>query len=371
VILSALRVLVVKNDQFPPEPVLATTSIPIKTRSILLSKVKNAIKRLLGTTDPIMIQIYRGYASGEHLFLKGRVLEDENLANNKNSRFFRNAIDSFKRFESDEIPNAQIELRIGDHRLACETDREGYFTIKRPWKVSPPATTEEWVPVSAELIEPTPKDDTPVTGEGELLFSPRSVSFGVITDVDDTILQTHVASRFKLKMLYTTFFKNAFQRMPMEGMVEVMQQLAKGEDDQHRNPVFYLSHSPWNIYDLIDQFLNIQEFPKGPILLRDYGLKPAGPFADHKTQSIVHILDTYPDLPFVLLGDSAEHDADFYIDIAKRFPGRIKAIYIRQTRDTKNARRIKELIEGTAHVEAVLIEESGEILQHARGVGLV
>lgn len=337
----------------------------------MLSKIKNAIKGFLGTTDPIMIQIYRGYASGERMFLKGRVLEDENLANSKNSRFFRIAIDSFKRFESDEIPNAALRLTIGDHQLECETDREGYFTVKRPWRTTPPATTEEWVPVAAELTDPTPKDDSPVTGEGEILFSPSSASFGVITDVDDTVLQTHVSSRMKLKMLYTTFFKNAFQRVPMEGMVNVMQQLSKGKGKNQTNPIFYVSHSPWNIYDLIDQFLDIQEFPKGPILLRDYGLKPAGPFSDHKTKSIVDILDTYPDLPFVLLGDSAEHDADFYIDIAERFPGRIKAIYIRQTRDTKNARRIKQLIEDTAHVDAVLVRESNEILEHARGAGLV
>lgn len=337
----------------------------------MLSNIKNAIKEFFGTTDPIMIQIYRGYASGERMFLKGRVLEDENLANSKNSRFFRNAIDSFKRFESDEIPNARIKLSIGEHQLECESDREGYFTIKRPWKTGPPATDEEWVPVSAELTDPSPKNGSTITGEGEMLFSPKSASFGVITDIDDTVLQTHVSSRFKLKMLYTTFFKNAFQRMPMEGMVEVMQQLSKGKGDNHKNPTFYLSHSPWNIYDLIDQFLDIQEFPRGPILLRDYGLKPSGPFSDHKTKSIVTILDTYPDLPFVLLGDSAEHDADFYIDIAKRFPGRIKAIYIRQTRDNKNARRIKQLIEDTAHVDAVLIRESKGILEHARGAGLV
>ena len=340
----------------------------------LVRKVGRAINRVyrkINPRDPIMVQIYRGYASGEHLYLKGRVLEDENLSNNENSRFFRNAIDTIKRFESDEIPNARIKLNIGEHQLECEADREGYFTIKRPWKTDPPATDEEWVPISAELTDPTPKEGSTITGEGEMLFSPKSASFGVITDVDDTVLQTHVSSRFKVKMLYTTFFKNAFQRMPMEGMVEVLQQLSKGAEDNHKNPTFYLSHSPWNIYDLIDQFLDIQEFPKGPILLRDYGLKPSGPFSDHKTKSIVTILDTYPDLPFVLLGDSAEHDADFYIDIAKRFPGRIKAIYIRQTRDTKNARRIKQLVEDTAHVDAVLIKESGQILQHARGVGLI
>jgi len=55
-----------------------------------------------------------------------------------------------------------------------------------------------------------------------------------------------------------------------------------------------------------------------------------------------------------LLGDSADHDADFYIEVAKIFPKQIKAIYIRQTRNTKNARRIKKLIQKNTEVPAIL-----------------
>jgi phosphatidate phosphatase APP1 len=76
-------------------------------------------------------------------------------------------------------------------------------------------------------------------------------------------------------------------------------------------------------------------------------------------------LKTYPQLPFIMIGDAAEEDADIYIDIAKEFSDRVEAIYIRRTRDAENARRIKNLIENSAHVNAALIHSSDEIKQHA------
>ena len=36
-----------------------------------------------------------------------------------------------------------------------------------------------------------------------------------------------------------------------------------------RNPLFYVSSSPWNVYDVITQFLELQGIPHGPVMLRD------------------------------------------------------------------------------------------------------
>jgi len=225
--------------------------------------------------------------------------------------------------------------------------------------------------VKVELLHPTRVDNTKIWQNGEVLLPSENADYGVITDMDDTVLQTHVTSLFRLKMLYTTFLKSASQRLPMEGMVKLFKAFVLGKDGKRENPIFYLSHSPWNIYDLLEEFLQLQKFPKGPILLRDYGLNPSGEHAHHKITSIAHILKMYPHLPFVLLGDSADEDADFYLEVAKEFPDRISAIYIRQTRNTKNARRIKELIENTTHVNAVLIHSADEINKHALEHGLL
>jgi hypothetical protein len=41
------------------------------------------------------------------------------------------------------------------------------------------------------------------------------------------------------------------------------------------------------------------------------------------------LLRTYPELPFLLIGDSGERDLDLYLAAARAHPGRIPAILIR------------------------------------------
>jgi len=321
--------------------------------------------------DPLIILPYRGYANSKRIYMKGRVLEDENIFKGKTDSQIENIINSFKRFETDEIPNADVRITCADQSFECQTDEEGYFVLDKKWKAPAKKTTNNWLNVKVELLYPTKKNNKKITAKGEIYLPSKNADYGIITDIDDTILQTHVTSLFKLRMLYATMFKNAHQRLPMEGMVKLFRTFVQGGNGKRENPIFYLSHSPWNIYDLLVEFLGIQKFPKGPLLLRDFGLIPSGEYSNHKTSSIAHILKTYPKLPFVLLGDSAEKDADFYIEVAKKFPKQIKAIYIRQTRNTKNARRIKKLIQKNTDVPAILIHSSNDIQDHGLENGIL
>ncbi len=320
--------------------------------------------------DDLFIFPYRGYGNEESFFIKGRVLENENLFDGKSESQIRNIIDSLKRFETDELPDAKIKMNIEDQELESLTDHEGYFIFEDNWDKKRSAG-EQWIETEFALPNYLNQEGQIIKGEGEIYLPSKEADFGIVTDIDDTVLQTHVTSRFKLKMLYATFAKNAKQRLPMEGIVELFQALIRGGDGQRINPIFYVSSSPWNIYDLLEEFMEVQGLPKGPILLRDYGLDPSGAFKHHKMETISRILKTYPNLPFIMLGDTAHNDADFYIELAKQFPDQIRAIYIRQTRETKNARRIARLIEETSHVDAVLIHRSEEMFVHARKNGLL
>lgn len=101
----------------------------------------------------------------------------------------------------------------------------------------------------------------------------------------------------------------------MEGMVDLFSKFVKGGNGKRINPIFYVSNSPWNIYDLLTKFLDIQNLPEGPVLLRDYGLEYIRKRANsrgHKLDTISDILRTYPELPFIMLGDTASKDADYY-----------------------------------------------------------
>ncbi len=336
-----------------------------------LSKGINRLVESFDNEDPLIIIVYRGYANSTRIYLKGRVLEDENIFKGKTDSQIQNIINSFKRFETDEIPNADVRITCAKQLFECQADEEGYFVLDSKWKAPEKKSANNWLEVKVELLSPTKTNNEKVTARGQMYLPSKNADYGIITDIDDTILQTHVTSLFKLRMLYATVFKNAHERLPMEGMVNLFTNFVKGGNGRRENPIFYISHSPWNIYDLLEEFLRIQKFPKGPLLLRDYGIIPSADFSNHKISSIEHILKTYPELPFILLGDSAEKDADFYIEVAKKFPNQIKAIYIRQTRNTKNARRIKKLIQENTDVQAILIQSSVEIHDHGLENGIL
>ena len=160
--------------------------------------------------------------------------------------------------------------------------------------------------------------------------------------------------------------------MPFEGTTELYRALVAGPGGRARNPVFYVSKSPWNLYDVLVEFLDRQELPRGPLLLRDMGLYSEAPL-DHKTSAIEKILATFQTLPFVLIGDSGERDPDIYLQLAARFPGRIRAIYIRDVGSGSLRRRqIDALVEDARRrgTEMVLVTHAREALAHARARGL-
>lgn len=324
------------------------------------------------SSDPIKIEPYHGYASGNRIFLTGRVLEDDNILVGKSYEELKRIIYSFKRFETDELPGVRVQIRIGEHTYERRTDEEGYFTldIVKPEELL--ITHGKWLDGYAELPDLI-GENGPICAEFKLMVPPENALFGVISDIDDTLLQTHVTSLFQLKMMFVTLFKEAGERLAMEGMVELYQEMAKVKGVS-ANPFFYVSNSPWNIYPQLREFLSINKLPSGPLLLRDIGLPPADlpkEYRGHKIETISRILDTYPEMKFVLFGDTGSKDADVYLTLAKEFSGQIKTIYIRHLKDTQNARRVAVLIREQTHVDVLLIQSTADIVADAREKGYV
>ncbi len=83
------------------------------------------------------------------------------------------------------------------------------------------------------------------------------------------------------------------------------------------------------------------------------------------------ILKTYPEMSFILIGDSGEHDADIYIELAESFPERIKAIYLRSVKHKKKMLRIKGLFSNYDITPALLVEDSKEAIKHAKSHGFI
>ena len=323
----------------------------------------------IGATYPLQIVTYRSYGTLDRLYVKGRLLEDKGIkkATSKDNLLER-VFAMYKRFETNEVPGATLALELQGKKYEVSTDEEGYFIINL--QPSAPLKWEDmWHEVEIEVVEARVKFEKPVKGVAEVLVPPADAEYGIISDIDDTIVKTGATNL--LAMSRNTFLHNAHTRLPFAGVAEFYKSLQLGRNGKRNNPFFYVSSSPWNLYDLLIDFMDLNQIPEGPLLLRDFGLDKnkagSSDHMGHKFHEIQNILTTYPHLNFVLIGDSGQEDPSIYREVVKRFPGRILAIYIRDVQLADRERIAvdisKELRE--EKVELVIVDNTVEAAKHA------
>ena len=289
------------------------------------SRGANALERLVDR-DPFHVVAYRGYAGSGRVLVLGRVLQNEGLAlaDPAHSKI-RNLLAAVKRLESDPLPHARVRASWSGGTRELVADNEGFI---REWLEIKCGERPGWGSIRLELVHPGHRSsvvDVP------FLVPPGSAPFGVISDMDDTVLQSHVTDF--IRAAQTVLLENARTRLPFPGVAAFYRALAEGGSGAAGNPVFYVSSSPWNLYDVIAEFLDAQGIPAGPLLLRDWDLGPSMlRNAAYKTGVIREILSTYPSMPFILVGDSAQEDPEIYAEIVATNPGRILAVYIRNVK---------------------------------------
>ena len=334
-----------------------------------LDVVAGKLRIRLNSDKPLQIVMYRSYGTRHRLYVMGRVLKDKKILRSvKESSTWSNIVSMYKRFESDEVAGAKLKVTFGRQDHFVITDNEGYFKVNLATE-KPLVWTDMWHEVSIELVEaPYYRYEPGLKATAAVLVPPADAEYGIISDIDDTIVKTDATNL--LAMSRNTFLHNAHSRLPFAGVAEFYKSLQLGRNGKRNNPFFYVSSSPWNLYDLLVDFLDINEIPEGPLLLRDFGLdknKESGDPMGHKFKEITNILLTYPELNFVLIGDSGQEDPKIYQEIVKRFPGRILAIYIR---DVQLADREKIAVDiskslFTDKVEMVIVDNTIEAAEHA------
>lgn len=293
--------------------------------------VRRNIKRRLGILAPLRIAMYGGYGTAQEMRILGRVLEErEGAAPSVEDGPLSNFLRSFRQFESDEVANVELEIQVLSapnprdlerDTARVVTDEDGYFLLRHRF-----ATPVEpgWLPVSARVTAAPYPVSAPPTAECQVLIPSPHARFGVISDIDDTILQTYVQNR--ARMLYLTLAYNPLTRLSFDGTVELYRGLRERGQGA---PFFYVSKSMWNLFPLLESFIAHQRLPRGPLILRQVGLFRPRPSVPHKANVIAELLELYPHLPFLLIGDSGERDLELYLECARAHPGRVPAILIR------------------------------------------
>lgn len=327
------------------------------------------LRRRRRHAGPIQVIAYRGMGDASELRLGGRVLEDRGIlpADDSQTRW-RNLRDNWRRFGTRELAGVRVRADF-QGRPAAEalTDEEGYFQLR--FAPGAPLDGAPWQIVRLELPE------LGVRATGEVLVPPPSARFAVVSDVDDTVMETYATDL--LKMLSLTFLRNARTRLPFEGVVELYRALVAGASGGDENPIFYVSSSPWNLYDFLVEFMAYNGLPAGPLRLTDYGIdrEKLGKqsHAAHKLAEIAAIAGAYPHLPLVLLGDSGQYDPEIYLAAARAHPGRVAAIYIRHVSHERRAGQVEALADQAAAlgVPLLLAADSSTVAADARRRGLI
>jgi phosphatidate phosphatase APP1 len=340
-----------------------------------LRGAKRSFDRRIGKTEHPQIMPYRGFGNATRALVMGRALRDPGLTEAAvTDSWARNLVNSYKRIETDELAGARIRATLGAISEELVTDNEGFFRATLPLSTPPAPDAGHWHEVRLELIDPIVEGGQPAAN-AQTLIPPVDAEFGIISDLDDTVIQTGATN--VLRMVRATLLGNARTRIPFAGVAAFYAALQRGGTGTGFNPVFYVSSSPWNLYDVLEQFLALQNIPSGPTLLRDWGMSldriPFG-HAEHKISSIRTILDMYPGMRFILIGDSGQEDPEIYREVVREYPGRVLCAYIRDV--TPRGPRAAALPSVVKEVEAagsnmIVAADTIVVARHAAGAGWI
>ena len=288
---------------------------------------------------------YRGYGSPEGLVLRGRVLGAlRRTAPDPEHSRWRNLRQMVSLFLTDEVADVRVVAPgCGSEALS---DEEGYVRLTVPG-----TGAEGWQDVAVEIA-----DDPESRVQFRALVPLASARCGIISDIDDTLMETGAYSL--VRNLWTTFTGSALTRRIFPDAVALMDALS----DRGRNPVYYVSSSPWNLHHFLTRVFDRAGLPAGPMFLRDLGVGRdkfiTGTHGDHKGEAIDRILAATPDLPFILIGDTGQHDAEVYLEACRRHGPRIRAVILREPRPGADAK---------SRAAMAAIEREGVVLAHGAG----
>ncbi|MBB6328801.1 phosphatidate phosphatase APP1 [Algoriphagus iocasae] len=322
----------------------------------------------LGLVKSILIVPFEGFGNEREILLVGRVIRDNRIGSSSpEDSVWKNIGKMRRRFMSTVIPKVLVKAEFQGKEYLSKTDEEGYFEFKihpnHPIKLA-----SRWQQIELTLVDKVIRNQGKVQVKGDVFLPVGNIDYGIISDIDDTIIPTG-AMRL-VEMLKTTFAKNAYTRVPFPGVAAFYKTLQKGTDGVESNPFFYVSSSPWNLYDFLHELLKIHHIPKGPLMLRDIGLSRteliSGSHSEHKLKQIRQILSTYLHFPFMLIGDSGQDDPKIYLQVVKEFPGRIIMIFIRDVHPSRHpfVEEVKAELESLG-VKMLLVKNSIEASQFA------
>lgn len=264
---------------------------------------------------------YIGYGTTEWMRVLGRVLYLR-PESREHTRFRPDVAEvsrvrGWRTFTSLSVPHQAVRVLIdGEPVTEVTADRGGVIDAMVPVQLEP-----GWHTVTLQAGD-SEAADAPVN-----IVDPE-VEFGVISDIDDTILLTALPRPFVAA--WNSFVLDEHARSATPGMAVMLDHLMA---EHPGSPVIYLSTGAWNAAPALSRFLARNLYPMGPLLLTDWGPTHDRWFRsgrDHKRRELRRIVQEFPGVRWILIGDDGQHDEALYHEFATVHPENVAAVLIRQ-----------------------------------------
>jgi len=223
----------------------------------------------------------------------------------------------WRNFFSVPAVNRAVQVSVGGHVTDAITDRDGYVDIA----ISHHGLAPGWHHV---LISTGDSEST----EAPVLVIGDDVRFGIICDIDDTIITSYLPRL--LIAAYNSFVLAESARVPVAGMATMLGTLLRQNPG---SPLIYLSTGAWSTQPFLERFIGRHGYPSGPMMLTDWGPTNTGWFRSgpaHKRASLAALVRDFPKIRWLLVGDDGQHDPGIYTQFAMKNPLNVAGIAIRE-----------------------------------------
>lgn len=237
-------------------------------------------------------------------------------------------------YQTKPFSNQNVVLDFNGVQVKVNTNMHGAFYEKVPVNLGDVALTK--------VILSSGEEVKLVEGLYDLYVHHFTNDIIVVSDIDDTLLHSFI--RKKLVKLRTLMLTTMEKRKVVSHMQHLMEQFVL----QGAVPI-YLSNSEQNLYPLIYRFLFHNNFPRGPLFLKqmrslwDVIRNIKYPLRDiHKTSTLEELIEFFPEKKFILMGDNTQRDLPIYISVAEKYYHNIKCIIIRRVVKSKREANLVE-----------------------------
>ncbi len=266
----------------------------------------------------------------------------------------------WRSFLTAPVADAPVTVAVADRVFELRADRSGVVDV----------VLEAPLPPGRHELVLTPAGGSPC--HGEVLVLGEATTRGLISDIDDTVIVTHLPR--PLIAGWNTFVLRETARTEVPGMSALLRAVAQSSSGA---VVVYLSTGAWNTAPFLRRFLARHGFPRGPLLLTDWGPTNTGWFRsgrEHKLANMRRLREEFPAVRWLLVGDDGQHDPELYSVIAKERPRAVDAVVLRRLSPTEQmlARGLTEPDEPVALPVPVISGADGhELAMRLREIDLL